>query len=178
MTSPRNKSPISLPSQARLNELLEYRPSTGYLTWKVQLGSRALVGQRAGCVKTERGKPGHRAVRIDRVLYQEHRIIWVLVYGKEPVCEIDHINGNAMDNRLCNLREATGSENRSNIGLIKSNTSGLKGVGWHKAKNKWRAYIGKDGRYIHLGLFEKKSDAAAAYAQAAKKYFGEYARIN
>ena len=87
---------------------------------------------------------------------------------------IDHVNGDPSDNRLCNLREATKSQNMMNIGKIKSNTSGVRGVGWSKASQKWRAYIRVNKKDIHLGLFESIEDAKKARVEAAIKYHGEF----
>jgi hypothetical protein len=58
----------------------------------------------------------------------------------------------------------------------RSHGAGTKGVGWSKQAKKWRAHIKVEGKYKHLGLFASKLEASAAYADAAKKYFGEFAR--
>lgn len=87
---------------------------------------------------------------------------------------IDHVNGDPSDNRLCNLREATKSQNMMNVGKIKSNTSGVRGVGWSKISQKWRAYICVNKRNIHLGLFDDIEDAKAARFKAVIKYHGEF----
>jgi hypothetical protein len=68
------------------------------------------------------------------VLYREHRLAWLYMTGEWPTHEIDHINGDRVDNRFCNLREATASENRWNSRKRVNNTSGYKGVSWDSAK--------------------------------------------
>jgi len=90
--------------------------------------------------------------------------------------EIDHINGDKLDNRRENLRSATRSQNKMNSGKPKNNTSGYKGVCWYKRGNKWRAQIGINGKLKHLGYFEDKEEAAKAYKKAAEKYHGEFVR--
>jgi len=90
--------------------------------------------------------------------------------------EIDHINGDKLDNRRENLRSATRSQNMMNSGKPKNNTSGHKGVSWHR--NKWEARIIINGKKKHLGCFEDKEEAAKAYKEAAEKYFGEFATNN
>lgn len=91
---------------------------------------------------------------------------------------IDHINGNTIDNRKSNLRPATQKENTFNHSRNKNNTSGFKGVSWHKSTNKWRAYISPNNKMKSLGLYSNKEDAARAYNEAAKEYFGEFAKLN
>lgn len=90
----------------------------------------------------------------------------------------DHINGNKLDNRKSNLRVCTRQQNNINVGLNKANTSGYKGVAWHKRNKKWRAIIKYNKKSIWLGLYDTKEEAAIAYNKAAVKYFGEYAFIN
>jgi hypothetical protein len=89
---------------------------------------------------------------------------------------IDHINGDSLDNRIENLREATQSLNGANSKLAKSNTSGFKGVTWRKDTKKWMAQITKNKKHYNLGSFENIEAAATAYRIAAEKLFGEFAR--
>jgi hypothetical protein len=88
----------------------------------------------------------------------------------------DHINGDTLDNRRENLRIASASENGSNRGKQKNNTSGYKGV--RIKNNKYAAYIVVKKKQFHLGTFENETDAAKAYNIAAAKYFGSFAKLN
>jgi hypothetical protein len=92
--------------------------------------------------------------------------------------QIDHCNGDKLDNRRCNLRDATTSQNKANEGLRKNNTSGFKGVYWSKWAGKWMAGIKVNYKRIHLGYYMRKVDAARAYNRAARRYFGKYAQLN
>lgn len=93
--------------------------------------------------------------------------------------EVDHINGNPLDNRRSNLRLATRAQNtRNRKKPIRGVTSQYKGVTWDKSRNKWLAAIGFSGRRINLGRFVLEIDAALAYDRAAIRYFGEFARLN
>lgn len=97
-----------------------------------------------------------------------------LVLGNPDGMVVDHIDGNGLNNRRSNLRIATQNQNKRNSALFASNTSGLKGVSWHKKSLKWRAQIGHNNKKIHLGSFDAKEDAHAAYCEAAIKYHGEF----
>ena len=90
----------------------------------------------------------------------------------------DHINHNTLDNRKENLRICTNSENRHNYIKPKNNTSGYKGVYFHKTTNKWCAKIRVNRIKMHLGYFLDIEEAAIAYNKAATKYFGEFALLN
>lgn len=91
---------------------------------------------------------------------------------------IDHIDGNPLNNKKSNLRACSNSENVKNVNKYSNNTSGFKGVSWHKRVQKFFAQIGNDGSKIHLGYFDSAKDAALAYNKAALKYHGEFARLN
>ena len=96
----------------------------------------------------------------------------------DPSCktEADHISGNRLDNRRCNLRLCSRKENAYNKGLYSNNTSGVTGVSWNKTYGKWSAYIQKDKTNILLGYFDVYEDAVQARKKAETKYFGEYLR--
>lgn len=93
---------------------------------------------------------------------------------------VDHINGNGLDNRRCNLRHATAAENVRNSRVHTSSRCGLKGVGYDKRNTHrpWKASIFHGGRRLHLGYFPSAEEAALAYDAAAAKYFGEFAWLN
>lgn len=91
---------------------------------------------------------------------------------------IDHRNRNPLDNRRVNLRAATRTQNNWNVGLSRNNRSGYKGVSYDPSRSAWKAYIGLDSRYIHLGRYRDPRDAAVAYDRAARKLYGEFACTN
>ncbi len=90
--------------------------------------------------------------------------------------EVDHINSNGLDNRRSNLRLANRSENMRNICATSRNTSGFKGVTWHKAHSKWQAQITLNRKTYYLGLRETPAEAHALYCEASKKLHGEFSR--
>jgi hypothetical protein len=95
----------------------------------------------------------------------------------DPGQQIDHINGDKLDNRRANLRICTNSQNGRNRPAPTTNTSGFKGVSWNKKRGLWLAKI-HDGEYRWLGCFALKEDAAQAYDEAARDHFGKFAYLN
>ena len=146
-----------LPSQEDLAALFSYDADTGSITNKVT--------KKTYTAKTSSGRI---QVSVAGKAYLAHRVIWMLVHGAEPET-IDHINGQADDNRLCNLRAVTNAENQLNQSIHKHNNSGVMGV--HPDGDLWRAKIQKDGKQIYLGRYKTFNEAKAA-RKAAEKILG------
>jgi citrate synthase len=173
-----------------LKQCLDYEPSTGAFRWRSRPEShftdprvhtqwnRHKAGTPAFVTKSARGYL--RACltyegREIEILAQ--RAAWVLMTGEYPADQVDHKNTNTADNRWCNLREATQSQNNRNRSASPSATSGLKGaVPCSVQPGKWRSSIWVDGKSVHLGRFASAEAAHAAYAAAARKHYGEFAR--
>lgn len=162
---------MSLPTFERANELLGYDPYTGAFRWKVARPRRA-AGSVAGYVNPR----NYVAIQIDGRPYPAHRVAWLLSYGAAPNGGLDHVNGIGADNKLANLRLATGSQNRANTKRARNNTSGFKGVCFHKRSGKWVARITLNNRLNYLGSFDQPEVAHVAYCEAARRIFGEFAR--
>lgn len=105
-----------------------------------------------------------------------HRRVMGLRFGDGLM--VDHINLDKTDNRVCNLRVCTHSQNQMNKVSRKGSSSKYRGVGFHKKSGKWMAAIRHNQVREYLGVFEKEEDAAVAYNEASMKYHGEYARLN
>lgn len=100
------------------------------------------------------------------------------ILGVEDKVIVDHINGDTLDNRKCNLRISDKRKNAQNMKSNKNSTSSFKGVSWDKFRLKWKATIKHEGNQVFLGRFLDEKEAAIAYNKAASEYFGEYARLN
>ena len=99
------------------------------------------------------------------------------IMGEQKGLEIDHINGNPLDNRKENLRHVTHAQNQCNS-IARGGSSKYKGVCWKKERGKWFVQIQKNGKRCHLGYYKTEQDAAIAYNEAALIHFGAYARLN
>ena len=115
----------------------------------------------------------YRKTKTKYIRISLHRLIMNNPIGK---C-VDHINGNTLDNRQNNLRVCKHAENIRNQKKRIDNTSGYKGVYWHKRLSKWRVQIRHNNKRIHLGYFETAIDAHEAYCDAVQKYHGEFGRF-
>ncbi len=100
-----------------------------------------------------------------------------LICGEESGVVYDHINGNGLDNRLCNLRKASAQQNSFNQ-KSRAGSSIYKGVSFDKEGGLWRSYITVDGKRKYLGRHAEEVDAAKAYDVAAIELFGSFARLN
>lgn len=157
---------------ARLRDVLDYDPETGLFVWKKRTGPRSNPGSIAGVTKKDRG---YVEIRVDGRTYKAHRLAWLYVHGRWPSGDIDHINMVTSDNRICNLREATRSQNCCNKRPRRDSRAGIKGVCWYKQLARWVAQIRIRGESHHLGYFHTIEEAAKAYEVAARKFHGEFA---
>lgn len=105
------------------------------------------------------------------------RFLHRMIMNAPPGIQVDHINGDPLDNRRCNLRLCTHAENQCNQHVVRGRSQ-FKGVTWHKQNRKWRARIVHHGKDIHLGLFDDEVEAARAYDAAACEFHGDFARLN
>ncbi len=115
-----------------------------------------------------RAEPYGRTVRARCGQLYAHRLLCTSEH------EVDHKNGDGLDNRRENLRPATKAQNQHNKTKYRTNTSGYKGVSWLKSEHKWQANIKVDGRQKKLGRFDTAEAAHLAYAEAARELHGEF----
>ena len=160
-----NKEKEKVLSFAYLKEHLSYNPDSGTFIWLKSSSDKIKKGQIAGWNRTR-----YRVICIKKKFFMAHRVAWLYMVGSWPALEIDHINGNTLDNRWSNLREVTISEQNRNLGLKKTNTSGICGVYWFKSTKSWRAKIDFDKKQIHLGFYKNFFEACCARKSAERKY--------
>ena len=155
-------------TQKEVKELFDY--NNGVLYWKNPW------------FKTRKDKPagtrlntGYRSICINYNKYLEHRLIYLYHHGVLPKY-IDHVDGDPSNNLIENLRECSNMQNHFNEKKPKNNTSGIKGVSFHKATQKWRANVFLDYKQHYLGLFNDIQEAEKACKEFRNKHHGEFAR--
>ena len=158
----------------RLRELLHYDPETGIFRRLAVPTNRVKSCDIAGTPDDK----GYLLIKIDLRMYKAHRLAWLYMTGAWPEDKIDHIDLDKANNRFVNLREATDSQNEANKRMLRNNTSGYRGVSWHKRDKKWIAQIWVAGKKRHLGYSDCPAAAHFAYIVAADMAFGEFARFS
>lgn len=153
--------------QAYFDDMLQYNPDTGIVTWKkVAKCSRLKVGNEVGCLT----KDGYRQACIKNKSFYLHIVAWYLHYGSLPTGILDHRNGNRSDNRIANLRVVSKSENIQNQRKPnKRNKTGFLGV-TQKWTNSFVANLKAAGKTIRMGPFKTAEEAYEAYVLAKRKH--------
>ena len=157
-----------------LEKRYSYDPSTGVLTSRLTKKP----------IQTKRGRESnYYCVNLRREGIRHslaaHTIIFIIMTGKHPETTLDHINGNGLDNRWCNLRSASHSQQALNRNIRRDNSSGYRGVSLEKSTGLYRAYVDHNGVRKNLGKFKSKHDAARAYNEYATTVFDlKFIRLN
>lgn len=159
----------SLLTQSELKSQLKYDPDTGLFAW-ASLKRGVTIGKVAGSLKPS----GYVIILVNRKMFRAHRLAWLYMTGRFPAKSVDHINRIKNDNRWCNLRDASHSENFFNMGIKSSNTSGYKGVSFNKQLRKWDARATVNKQQTCLGLFDTPELASEAYREFAKNNHAEF----
>jgi hypothetical protein len=157
-----------------VKDRLRYDRDSGLLYWVKPKSPRVKVGQVAGCLNKV---DGYWCVSLNGKTQKAHILAWAMVHGEWPKHYIDHINGKRSDNRLCNLREATNSQNQQNKKrAMKNSKSGVLGVIWDKERSAFRAEIRLNGKGKFLGRFKTAEEASEVYL-AYKRQLHEHCTI-
>ncbi|MCG7388320.1 HNH endonuclease [Pantoea sp. ACRSB] len=153
-----------------LKRLFEYNPDTGVFIRRKSLGPCA-----AGAIVRTKALNGYLSVMVNGKGYLLHRLAWLITTGGWPIGQIDHVDGNRSNNAISNLRDASGSQNQYNKKRQGNNTSGFKGVSYHKKTRRFRASINVNGKQISLGYFDTAQRAHQAYVDKAREIAGGFA---
>lgn len=153
---------------ARLRELLHYDAETGAFSWRESRRGHRRAGDAAGCARGD----GYVRIKVDQHGAWAHRLVWLYVHGHWPIGQIDHINGDPSDNRLCNLRDVTPLVNMQNERRARRRKNGgtLLGAHWHSRWKRWRSSINVNGKLMHLGTFDTEQQAHDAYIAAKRRF--------
>lgn len=154
-----------------LRDALAYDAETGVFRWRHDRGtSRARAGDVAGCVSHKRG---YRTIRVNYNRFLAHRLAWLHVHGDWPNGEIDHINGNADDNSIANLRVVTRQQNVWNSGTHSHNSFGLKNI--RPKGRKFQVHFAQGNKRVYHKSFPTLDAAIAARDSTAAALYGEFA---
>lgn len=158
----------------RLKEILHYDPATGYWHWLMTLSNRAIAGNEAGSLRVR----GDITIRVEGIEYKSHRLAWFYMTGEWPKDQIDHKDLVRSHNWWTNLRLANNSQNNANRRVRSDSSTGVKGVIRNPRSkiNPYHARIRVGGKVKILGQFATIEAASDAYAIAAERVFGEFAR--
>ncbi|HXJ28162.1 MAG TPA: HNH endonuclease [Streptosporangiaceae bacterium] len=177
MAKPRVDDPLTA---NQLRALLDYDPATGIFTWRRrdQIGHHARTWNTryAGTVAGTPTRLGYIQIMANGWLYVAHRLAYLWMVGEWPEDEVDHRDGDGMNNRWNNLRPATRSQGLMNTRKRSDNTSGHKGVWFDKRRKRWVAEVQINGKKHIYGNFASLEDAVAARDHGARRLHGKFAR--
>lgn len=146
-------------------ETIRYEPETGLFFWAIPR-----PGCRQGDPVGSLNQRGYVVIKLGRKALRAHRLAWFLTHGDWPAGEVDHINGNPADNRLCNLRVVDRAGNSQNRRRAHSDsTHGFLGAAWNRQHCRWQAKIMANGKRHHLGYFDTAEAAHAAHMEAKQR---------
>ena len=172
-----------------VRSILDYDPKTGLFIWRrrpldmfasagvARAWNTRYAGSVAGSIHNDRGR-SYIQISVRGRMYWAHRLAWLHYHGEWPSRGLDHKDTDGTNNRIDNLRCATQAQNVANSRLRRTSRTGLKGVSWNTARQKFVAQIKANGQYRGLGYFDTPEEAHAAYVSAAKQMNGEFARTS
>lgn len=171
-------------TQEILKELIHYNPETGIFTWKERdlkwfksekscgIWNMKFSGKVAGNIhgNNKANNKVYWRISVLSKRYQSHNLAFLYMTGRYVDGEVDHEDGDSLNNKWNNLREVTHLENGKNIKLNVNNKTGCAGTYFHTRIGKWKAQISHNTKRLHLGYFDKLEDAIIARKQAEKQY--------
>jgi len=152
----------------------------GWLIRKVRTAPNTFIGQIVkGHSQGKRDKYKYLFIRIKNKRYKIafHRAVFAVVNGRYPKKILDHVNRDASDNRITNLREATISQNGFNQKLSKRNKSGYRCIQWVATRQRWRLIICANGKYHYIGTYKNLATAIVKQKESLKRLHGTFAVV-
>ena len=164
------------PTLEQLSALFTVDVSGGRMFWKHPPKHHPrLRGKEAGGVRPNHAGKKYWVIKIGKVAHKRARLIFLVARGHLPTPCVDHINGDSLDDRIVNLREATVLQNAWNHKRRKRGSSLPMGVRTVTNSSRYQARLAVNGKMIHLGCFDSVEQAATVYRQAREKHYGEFA---
>lgn len=166
---------MSKPSFEYVFSRLRVDVEAGIATWiDATKHHRNLNGRNAGSARNGGRNKKYWHIKIDGVAYKRSHLVFLAAYGRWPELHIDHIDGDSLNDKLSNLREATQTQNAWNHKTRSKKSSLPMGVRTVASSGRYQARIACNKKMIHLGAFDTPEQASAVYQQKRKELFGEY----
>lgn len=156
-------------TQEALRGVVHYESKTGKMTWAIGFLGKVQKGREVGNLTPN----GYRIAKVFGFNYLVHRLAWLYVYGRFPDGLIDHINGDKLDNRIENLREATKAENAWNS-AISTNAQGVKGLRFDKRRKRWSGCVLANRQYHFTPSSKDRSEVVEWVTKLREKLHGEF----
>ena len=176
------------PNVEYIRECFDYNPDTGVLTWRERPAehfatdaisqdfNRRWAGRAAGSMARQKYGSSRLLVKLNCATFQYSRLVWALQTGKTVFGAIDHIDGDATNNRWANLREVTTIQNGQNRTHKSKCEGGVVGVNLCRKTGKWRVAVTLNKKFVWLGHYDKHSDAVDKVMSFKREHFGKFAR--
>ncbi len=152
-------------TQSELKKIIHYDSETGIITRIKKRGGRTKSGVKAGWID-KHGYTSYIRITINKTTYRAHRLIWLYMTGDFPKNQIDHKDGDGLNNKWSNIQDVTIEENYKNKRIYKNNKSGHTGVCWLRRSRRWLATICVNGKTTELGTFVDINDAIEVRSRA------------
>ena len=157
-------------TQQELKDIVSYCETTGVFVWKVHRNQFVKIGAIAGSIDTTHAGKKYLRININGQRYKAHHLAHLYVTGLLPVEQMDHEDGNGLNNSWANVSVSSAVGNARNHRLQANNNSGQAGVHWQTQDSKWISNIGINGSQKHLGIFANYIDAVIARLMAEYEY--------
>lgn len=154
----------------KIKSVIEYNQETGVFTWKVKRGCMS-AGSVAGSLQSN----GYLRLQVLGDEFLAHRLAFLMMTGSIPD-EVDHLDGDRINNSWSNLRAASRTENCHNTSLRVNNKSGFKNVNWHPGMRKWEVQVRVEGMKCRFGYYDDIELADLVAQEVRSKYHKEFAR--